>query len=314
MTAAAPARARDLLVLADRIHTCSAGGVVEAVVIRSGRIAAVGHASDLRAAAADARIIDLRGCSITPGLVDAHAHLTEWAFARRQVDLSRARSPEDAAAGVARQATDGSGWVRGRGWNPHAWNGAGVHRSTLDDVLPDRPVALQSHDMHALWVNSAALRHAGIDRGTPDPEGGTIVRDRDGEPTGLLLEWAGRMVTDLIGPPSLDDAVAAVDSAQAELHALGITGLHSLPGIHLTTPEPGAVLARMRSADTLRLRILQHVALDRLDDAIAGGMRSGTGDEWIRNGAVKMFLDGALGSRTAWMREPRQSGRQTARQ
>jgi predicted amidohydrolase YtcJ len=162
--------------------------------------------------------------------------------------------------------------------------------------------------MHALWVNTAALDAAGIDAGTPDPEGGSIVRDAAGHPTGLLLEWAGRLISERIGAPSLDDAVRAMRDAQDELHTLGITGAHSFPGIHLTKPDPHTVLSALRDAGQLELRILQHMPLDFLDEAIDAGMRSGSGDEWIRTGAVKMFLDGALGSRTAWMRESYEDG------
>ncbi|HEX6134718.1 MAG TPA: amidohydrolase [Longimicrobiales bacterium] len=308
MTAAAPEHGRDLLVLADRIHTCDTTDAATALLIRDGRVVAVGAPDALRAAADRPRTLDLPGATITPGLTDAHAHLTEWAFARREVDLADARSPAAAAALVQRHAEGSAAgaWVRGRGWNPHRWDGAAPHRVLLDAI--DRPAALQSHDMHALWVNGAALALAGIDRNTPDPEGGTIVRSPDGEPTGVLLEWASRLVTQHIAPPSLAAAAAAVRDAQAELHSLGITGIHSFPGIHLTKPDPLAVLRHLQERDELRLRIVQLIALDQLDAAITAGLRSGDGDDWIRIGAVKMFLDGALGSRTAWMREPYEDG------
>lgn len=316
MTVAALEGGPGLLVLADRIHTCTPAGAATALLIRDGRIVAAGAADTLRAAAPHAESLDLRGTTITPGLTDSHAHLTEWAFARREVDLADTRSPADAAALVAARlngASSGAGadrsrdtthWVRGRGWNPHQWHGDVPHRAILDAHLPDRPAALQSHDMHALWVNTTALHAAGIDADTPDPEGGTIVRDAAGQPTGLLLEWAGRLVTDRIESPGLADAMSAVRDAQAELHALGMTGAHSFPGIHLTTPDPLTVLSALHEAGELTLRILQHMPLDSLEDAIDAGTRSGSGDDWIRTGAVKMFLDGALGSRTAWMRDP----------
>jgi hypothetical protein len=319
MTVAALERGQDMLVLADRIHTCAPAGTVGALLVRDGHIVDAGAPDTLRAAAPHAASLDLRGMTITPGLTDSHAHLTEWAFARRDVDLADTRSPVDAAARVADRingrdrapsgahaAAGGAAlnWVRGRGWNPHRWHGDAPHRTILDAHVPDRPAALQSHDMHALWVNSAALRMAGIDADTPDPEGGSIVRDATGQPTGLLLEWAGRLITERIEAPTLDDAISALRDAQAELHTLGITGAHSFPGIHLTTPDPLTVLSALHDAGELRLRILQHLPLDSLDDAIDTGVRSGSGNDWIRTGAVKMFLDGALGSRTAWMREP----------
>jgi predicted amidohydrolase YtcJ len=296
--------ARPLLVLADRVHTMDRAGV-NALLIRDGRIVATGAAAELRQAAPGTDLLDLRGTTITPGLTDAHVHLTEWAFARREVDLTGVASPAAAARAVAEHvAQQPLPWVRGRGWNPHLW-GAGIpHRRTLDDAVGDRPVALQSHDMHALWVNSAALAAAGIDASTPDPDGGHIVRDAAGQPTGLLLEWAGRLVTDAFPAPTPAEAVAAVRDAQVELHSLGITGVHSFPGVHLVEPDPLPVLLALRELGQLSLRVLQHIRLERLDDAIRLGLRSGFGDEWLRIGALKMFLDGALGSRTAWMREP----------
>jgi predicted amidohydrolase YtcJ len=313
----AAAHPRALLVLADRVHTLAAPAAAReatALLLREGRVAAVGDAATLRAVSDDAELLDLRGSTITPGITDAHAHLTEWAFARREVDLSTARSGAEAARVVARHVAAHQAaplppdHVRGRGWNPHLWAGEPPHRALLDEIAPDTPVALQSHDMHALWVNSAALQAARIGPHTPDPVGGRIVRDADGEPTGLLLEWAGRLVTDAWPEPTAEQAGGAVLEAQAELHSLGITGIHSFPGIHRVEPDPLPVLLRLRETGELRLRVLQHIRLERLDDVIRLGLRSGFGDDWLRIGAVKLFLDGALGSRTAWMREPYEGG------
>jgi predicted amidohydrolase YtcJ len=158
--------------------------------------------------------------------------------------------------------------------------------------------------MHALWVNSRALEWAGIDAGTTDPPGGRIVREADGSPTGVLLENAGQLVTRFISAPADEEMIDAVSAAQAELHAYGITGFHSLPGLHLIEPQPLPILQTLLERDRLRLRVLQHLALDRLEDAIALGLRSGLGGEYLRIGGIKMFLDGALGSRTAWLRQP----------
>jgi hypothetical protein len=299
---------RRLLVIADRVHApgSPAADASQAVLIEADRIVSIGPADVLRASHARAEIIDLRGTVITPGLCDAHIHLTDWAVARTEVDLAGAESPEAAAGAVAMAAAgraDGS-WVRGRGWNPHLWGGRQPDRRLLDHAVPGRPVALQSHDMHALWASSRALEVAGIDEGTADPDGGRIVRAADGMPTGLLLENAACLVTDVMPVPRFAEMQDLVHQAQAALHRLGVTAVHSLPGILVPDPDPLPILESLRAADRLRVRVLHHIALARLDDAVRIGLRSGFGGQWIRIGGVKMFLDGALGSRTAWMRAP----------
>ena len=106
---------------------------------------------------------------------------------------------------------------RGRGWSAHQWGGALPHRSDLDALFPEQPVVLQSHDMHSLWLNSTALQTAGITGSTPDPDGGRIVRDGAGEPTGLLLETAAELVLAHLSAPTAEEAMAAVLDGQAEL-------------------------------------------------------------------------------------------------
>jgi len=300
-----------LLAVAGRVRSFHAGAsdqdgerAPNAVLVLGGRIAAVGPLGAITVPA-NVPVIELPETTITPGLTDAHLHMTEWALARRDIDLAHAASPELACRAVAKEVrAEGAGWVRGRGWNPQRWAGESPSRALLDAVLPGRPVALQSHDMHSLWVNTAALEYAGIGADTADPPGGRIVRDDQGHPTGLLQENAAQLVTRCIPRPTTGEMLELVRDAQAALHAFGITGFHSLPGIHVPEPDPLSVLETLRALGQLRLRVLQHLPLDFLDDALRLGLRSGFGGEWIRIGGVKMFLDGALGSRTAWMRAP----------
>lgn len=271
-----------------------------ALLVRDGKVAALGSEEELRAQAGrDAQRIDLAGGTITPGITDAHAHPTAWALARRRVELSGVPTVEEAALRVAAAARAGTeGWVLGQGWSQHLWGNLPT-RQPLDHAVPARPVFLDSHDIHAAWLNSEALRRCGIHRDTPDPPGGRIVRDpATGEPTGVLLEDARRMALAHLPAPTLEEILSALADAQREAHALGVTGLHSVEATGLRDLEA------LRARGELRLRILQHVQLDQLDGAVAVGLRSGFGGEWIRVGGVKMFLDGALGSRTAWMREP----------
>ena len=299
----------ELLVVADRVHTLRPGGpgtarpLPDALLVRAGDVAAVGPADDLRTAVPEIPVLDLRGSVITPGLTDSHLHLLEWARARREVDLSRASTPEGAAEAVAREAHEaGEGWIRGRGWSRHRLGGF-PHRSDLDAHLPDRPVALQSHDMHALWLNSEALRQLGLDENTPDPADGRLIRDADGRLTGVLLENAVQLATEGIPEPGDEQLLEDVREAQAALHRRGFTGVHSIE-MHGSRFRSLRLLRRLRERDELRLRVLQHLPHGLLEAAVELGLRSGYGDELLRVGALKFFLDGTLGSGTAWLSEP----------
>src|SRR5262245_26372172 len=195
----APGAGSPVIVTAQRVHTFALGqpaDTVNALLLEAGRVRATGTLEALRRQAPDAHIVDFEAATITPGLTDSHIHITEWAMARREVDLSAARTPEQAAQQAGRQGrARQSGWLLGRGWNPHHWGGDYPQRALLDAALPAVPAAFQSHDMHALWVNSRALQLAAIDAQTPDPPGGRIVREADGSPTGVLLENAASLVT-----------------------------------------------------------------------------------------------------------------------
>jgi predicted amidohydrolase YtcJ len=187
--------------------------------------------------------------------------------------------------------------VVGQGWDANNWSHP-PDRAELDALHPG-PVYLDSLDVHAAWVNSASLAVAGISRATPDPYGGRIVRDGAGEPTGLLLERAVElMLPHLPEPP---DAVLdeALHEAQAEAHRLGLTGIHNVEG-----DAALAAFRRLEDAGALRLRVLFHPPVTSLPALQRSGTRSGVGTAWLRIGGIKMFLDGSLGSRTAWMLEP----------
>lgn len=276
----------------------AAPALVDGLLVRHGRIAAVGPVEELRTRAPEAEHLDLPGLTVTPGLTDSHVHLVEWALALGGVDLTTARSPAEAAAAVAAHAGAARGdWVVGRGWNPHRWADR-PHREALDRTLPDRPVVLQSLDMHSLWANTAALLAAGIDAGTRDPEGGRIERDERGDPTGVLRDNAMPLLQQAVPEPALEDRRAAVLLAQRTLHRWGVTGVHTVE------PDSLGLLEGMRGENLLRLRVLQHLPIARLDDALRLGVRSGFGGDWLRIGGIKLFLDGALGSLTALLRDP----------
>jgi hypothetical protein len=294
---------RPALLLGGRIRPLGGRPAAGALLVAGGRVAALGTEAEVRAAAPrDAEVVDLAGATVTPGITDAHTHPTAWALGRRRLALHDCASLEEILERVG--AAPGRGWILGQGWSRHVL-GEVPDRRPLDRVAPERPVLLESRDIHAAWVNGAALRLCGITRDTPDPPGGEIVRDPEtGEPTGMILEEAKKLVLAHVPVPGREEILAALEDAQCEAHRWGITGMHSVEPTGLE--EMTALLERGR----LRLRILQHLPLQGLDEAIARGARSGAphapgGDgEWIRIGGIKMFLDGALGSRTALLREP----------
>lgn len=287
-----------VLLAARRIHTMDGlpkDEGADALLIRDGRILAVGRASELRGAAA--ATLSFPDATVTPGLTDSHVHLVEWALSLRRVNVASTDSPEAAAVKTASASPGSGGWIIGHGWSRHRWGGP-PHRDVLDRHVPHTPALLTSSDMHAVWANSAALARAGLDETAADPEGGRIERGPDGRLTGVLYDNAMPLLFGVVPAPSRDERAQATDEAQAALHGSGITGVHTVE------PDSLGLLEYLRSEDRLRLRVLQHLPLARLDEAIALGLRSGFGGEWIRIGGVKMFLDGSLGSLTAWMIDP----------
>jgi predicted amidohydrolase YtcJ len=269
----------------------------DAIWWEAGRIRAVGGVTAVATMVpAGTPQYELPDALVTPGFVDGHTHFGMWALNRRRVDLAATRTREAALAKVA-AALPIQGWVQGQGWDANDWP-TPPDRHALDAVQPG-PVCLDSLDIHAAWVNSPALAAAGISRETPDPFGGRIVRDAAGEPTGLLLERAVQLMTPhLPEPPDLvlDEAVG---EAQAEAHRLGVTGIHNVEGARALDS-----FRRLEANRRLRLRVLFHPPVESLPNLVARGIRSGTGSEWLTIGGVKMFLDGSLGSRTAWMLDP----------
>ncbi|HYH83446.1 MAG TPA: amidohydrolase [Longimicrobium sp.] len=293
-----PALPPDLIVRARRIHVLGDHPPVEALLVRCGQVAAIGTLAEVRAlAGAGARVDDLGDATATPGLTDAHVHLTTYGLSLSRVDLNAAAGIPQALEMIGAAAGTGAGWLRGIGWDVHRW-GRLPTAAELDAVAAERPCYFQSHDIHGAWLNTAALRLCGITAGTADPEGGQIVRDEAGEPTGVLLENAMVLAERHLPADTPAERRDALLAAQARVHALGLTGVHS---VETTGLEDYAALV---DEDALRLRVLQTIPLTRLEHAVRTGLRSGFGGDWLRIGGVKMFLDGALGSRTAWMREP----------
>jgi predicted amidohydrolase YtcJ len=272
----------------------------DALAIAGGRIVAVGREADLAPLKTrETQVVDAGRATVTPGLCDAHVHLLAWARARHELNLEACRTRADALIRVGRHLAEnpGEATLIGRGWKSDAWE-APPEANALDAVTGDRPVILHGRDFHSVWVNGAVLRRAGIDARTPDPDGGRIERDASGVPTGVLREHAVRLVA------PLERAAAAVSpdalaSAIGELHAHGVTAVHDFEDA-----EAFHALRAVTRGEHAALRVLMHLPHSALDHALATGLESGVGDDAFRIGAVKLFADGTLGSRTAALLDP----------
>ena len=274
----------------------------EALLVRGDSIAAIGDLASVRAALRPGyETLDLRGRTALPGLCDAHIHLLWTALNAAQVNLDQAPSLERALDTIRAHAAalPAGAWVQGHGWDHSLWGGRWPTAAELDQATGGRPAYLTRKDLHSAWVNSAALRAAGIDAASPDPDGGAIGRDERGEPTGMLFERANQLVAGLIEQPDAAAKERAIAGLVGQFHRYGITGVHAPEG-----PDCMAAVQALHARGQLGLRVLHHLRLDLLDQAIELGLRSGLGDEWLRIGGVKIFSDGSLGSATAHMLEP----------
>jgi len=287
-----------------RIHTMDPrGSVVDSLVIREGRVAFVGARGDVNPSAGE-RVLDLGGRAVLPGLVDGHGHLMLLARSRLELDLSSAGSEEETAAKVreASARRRPGEWIAGRGWDQTRWPGQRFpSRASLDRAAPGHPVALVRVDGHATWASGAALAQAGITRATRDPEGGLVVKDERGEPTGLLVDLAQDLIRALLPPPSEERFDEAVEAVIAECLAKGLTGAHE-PGLDLA-----AIASYTRLIERGRFPFRAFAALS--GKKAWSRYREGegpvsVGDGQLTVGAIKLWLDGALGSRGAALHAP----------
>ncbi len=273
---------------------------VQALALRGNRVLAVGDDAAMRALVGpETRVVELAGKSVTPGLVDGHCHLYGLGAAMESVSLKAMASEQAAAATVAAAAAGRpvGEWIVGRGWDQNPWGGAFPTRGTLDAVLGDRPAALSRVDGHALWVNTAALKLAGVTRATPDPAGGKILRDAAGEPTGVLVDLAMDLVGKHVPAASREARERRIRAAAQAAIAVGLTGVHEM-GIE---DETVAVYRALVSAGELPLRVNAYLEGSA---AMAAGLGArevepDDGDAYFALVGMKLFADGALGSRGA---------------
>ncbi len=303
---ATPARAADLVLVGGRVITLAdpePTPAPTAVAIANGSILFVGDDAGARALAAPrARIVDLRGAVVVPGLVDSHAHLNGLADALATLDLVGTKSAEDVGARVRAAAGKAAGddtWILGRGWDQNDWPVKQFPgKAVLDAAAPRRPVLLRRVDGHAAWASSAALAKAGITAKTPDPDGGRILRDASGEPSGVLVDNAVDLIAKVVPEPSPEERLRRLRAAQDHCLSLGLTGVQDAGA----TAEQVRSYERLASGAELKLRLYVMLADDpaTLDEWFSGAVhRPIAAHAMLTVRAVKLYADGALGSRGA---------------
>lgn len=277
----------------------------DAIVVEGGRISYIGPGvKALRRAPKGAQRVDLAGATVIPGFTDAHAHLSGIGFRELEFDLEGTTSLVELQRKLAaRAASTTSPWITGRGWIESRWQPAGFPtRAALDAVVRDRPVLLMRADSHSAVANSRALELAGIDASTTDPAGGQILRDEAGAPTGMLIDTTVALVGRLVPPPTEADELRALELGAARSVRLGWTQLQSA----------GGTLAEVERLCTLyregRIQLRLHEAIsgpgEDAQQLLAGGVARKPCDDRLTVRTIKLYMDGALGSRGAALRAP----------
>lgn len=301
----------DLILANGRIYTVDAARpIATAVAVRGDRILFVGSDVEARALArASTRIIDLQGKTVVPGLIDAHAHLLGLGTSLRRVNLVGATSYAEVVSRVAAWAKTlkPGEWIVGRGWDQTRWtpNAFPTHEE-LSRATPNNPVVLSRVDGHAVLANARAMELAGVNARTPDPAGGRILRDASGAPSGVFVDNAESLIDKAIPSSSRDEKRRAILAAIEECNRYGLTGIHDAGQDAATT----AIYEELAKAGTFNLR--NYVMLSDpggrekalRNPYIARGPQSGLygGRLWIRS--IKLYADGALGSRGAALLAP----------
>ncbi|MFL5603624.1 MAG: amidohydrolase [Gemmatimonadaceae bacterium] len=303
----------DLVLINGRIYTVdNARPVVSALAVRGGRVAFIGSDAEAKALAnPSTTVIDLKGAAVVPGFVDAHAHLLGLGTTLQRVNLAGSPSYDDVIARVkawARDVAPGA-WILGRGWDQNRWPTKEFpSHEALSSAFPNNPVALTRIDGHALLANAKAMQLAGVNASTPDPRGGRIIRLASGAPSGVFVDNAQSLITRAIPSATKADKRKAILAAVAEANRWGLTGVHDAGedvetvGIYEELARAGSYHLRNYvmlsdpgepgSPATLRNPYIQRGPQSALYD----------GHLWIR--AIKLYADGALGSRGAALLEP----------
>ena len=308
----------DIIVTNARIYTVNPQQKwAEAIAIRGDRILTVGNKKQIDAyRSGSTKVIDAQGHLLLPGFTDSHIHFLDGALSLQHVQLDDLKTLEE----IEKRLKEYAGahpeekWILGRGWSYPVFAPSGLpDKKYLDAIIPDRPVYLEGFDGHTWWANSKALEVAGITRQTPDPPGGTIVRDpKTGEATGAIKEDAADdLIRRAIPAPPREEKLRALRAGIREANRVGLVRVHSAGGVGIASSDlqNADLYDELRRAGELSLRLymayraspptLTTASMKEIEDA-----RSRYHDDWLSAGAVKFFLDGVIESHTAAMLQP----------
>jgi predicted amidohydrolase YtcJ len=298
--------APDLVLLNGKIWTVNpAQPVAQAVACRTGRIAAVGSDAEIQSLVrSSTRVINLHGRFALPGFNDAHVHFLSGGQSLTGVQLRTAKSEQEFRDRLSRyvERLPRGRWVTGGNWDHENWSPPRLpSRRLIDDVIPDNPVFVKRVDAHMALANSAALRIAGIGRDTPDPPGGVIVRDSDGEPTGILKDAGMTAVYRVVPPPTDEEGTEAIRAAMRCAAEHGVTSVQDMSAAPVLRLYENLLAARQ-----LGVRICGYQPLPDWERGAAVRFRDVVAVEKLKAGGFKGFADGSLGSATALFFEPYQ--------
>ena len=291
-----------------KVFTADARGTLaEAVAIEGNRIVAVGTSREIGAAYNGAHTIDLKGRLVTPGFNDAHIHFLGGGLSLLRVNLIGAKTLAEAKARVAARVRElpAGAWVTGRGWDHTLWGGAWPTKKELDEVAPNNPIILQRVDGHVSWVNTLALQKGNVTRETRDPQGGEILHDSNGEPTGILKETAGGLVLSVVPAATREEQLEALARALAEARRYGLTSIQTndVPSFEATP-----LYRELLKEGKLTVRVAEWQQFDRTVAELKrerAEFESHKDDPLrLRLTALKGYVDGTLGSRTSAMLAP----------
>ncbi len=269
-----------------------------AMVTQGDKIIYTGNPDGINLPAHQLKKVDLHERTVVPGFIDCHTHIASVALYSERLDLKDCLTLPDAMERIKTHLATFTEehWVLGGGWNANIWPEGRPHKKDLDILTEDRPIALYNKDGHTMWMNSKALQSVGFDQNTSDPTGGKLGRDPGGELNGLIYETACFIVERKAGVVPYTFLNRCMNKLYPQLFRLGITSVHSCESL-----EFYQTFKQMAANKELGIRICMHPPMADIERLIDEQIRSGLGDEWLRMGGLKYFVDGSLGSQTAEM-------------